>query len=275
MGRSQIVLHLIIVSLPRTLTGPYFQYPIEAWVTANLLPTHRLRPTTSPWHRISSPRSLTRSPSLTLGFTCGDYLPVVLGAPGSSISLIQGWLRCFRHLGLCRKDGLPCQHCARARCLGTLAGDGDGHAMAWGGHAIARTHAIAHTDAHTFDLPILPLESWRFLGTTEMKMLSKMSKKQKKRRQPMLINMLKTDERFQHKAAKEPSRCLCSRSWASASLCDCAVPACRNYFTAASTRCTGRRTATVTRHSYHAKLCQQATVPCHPGGGEFGPDGGA
>ena len=106
-------------------------------------------------------------------------------------------------------------------------------------------------------------------------MLSKMSKKQKKRRQPMLINMLKTDERFQHKAAKEPSRCLCSRFWASASLCDCAVPACRNYFTAASTRCTGRRTATVRRHSYHAKLCQQATVPCHPGGGEFGPDGGA
>ena len=27
MGRSQLVLHLIIVSLPRTLTGPYFQYP--------------------------------------------------------------------------------------------------------------------------------------------------------------------------------------------------------------------------------------------------------
>ena len=146
--------------------------------------------------------------------------------------------------------------------------------MRW---ACDSTHArnCTHTDAHTFDLPILPLESWRFLGTTEMKMLSKMSKKQKKRRQPMLINMLKTDERFQHKAAKEPSRCLCSRFWASASLCDCAVPACRNYFTAASTRCTGRRTATVTRHSYHAKLCQQATVPCHPGGGEFGPDGGA
>ena len=36
--------------------------------------------------------------------------------------------------------------------------------MRW---ACDSTHALAHTDAHTFDLPILPLESWRFLGTTD------------------------------------------------------------------------------------------------------------